>query len=46
MKFETLCLHSDEKKDEWGSITHPICQSATFVHKGVDEFSEYSYSRL
>ena len=46
MKFETLCLHSDEKKDEWGSITHPICQSATFVHKGVDEYSEYSYSRL
>ena len=37
MKFETLCLHSDNnEKDEWGSIAHPICQSVTFVHKGVD----------
>ena len=47
MKFETLCLHSDNnEKDEWGSIAHPICQSATFVHKGVDVESDYSYSRL
>lgn len=47
MKFETLCLHADNnKKDEWGSITAPICQSATFVHKGLDIPSEYSYSRL
>lgn len=47
MKFETLCLHADgNKKDEWGTLTAPICQSATFVHKGVGEPSEYSYSRL
>lgn len=47
MEFETLCLHADEnKKDEWGTLTMPICQSATFVHKGVDVPSEYSYSRL
>jgi cystathionine beta-lyase/cystathionine gamma-synthase len=47
MEFETLCLHADEnKKDEWGTITMPICQAATFVHKGVDVPSEYSYSRL
>ena len=47
MKFETLCLHSDNnEKDEWGSIAHPICQSVTFVHKGVDVESDYSYSRL
>lgn len=47
MEFETLCLHADNnKKDEWGTITTPIYQSATFVHKGVGCPSEYSYSRL
>lgn len=47
MRFETLCLHSDDnKKDQWGTLTAPVCQSATFVHKGVEERSEYSYSRL
>lgn len=47
MKFETLCLHADNNvKDEWGTLTMPICQSATFVHKGVDVDSLYSYSRL
>lgn len=47
MEFETLCLHADgNKKDEWGTLTTPICQSATFVHKGVGVPSEYSYSRL
>ena len=47
MQFETLCLHADDNvKDEWGTITAPICQAATFVHKGVDVPSEYSYSRL
>lgn len=47
MKFETLCLHADgNNKDEWGTITAPVCQSATFVHKGVGVPSQYSYSRL
>ena len=47
MKFETLCLHADlNKKDEWGTLTQAICQSATFVHKGVDIESPFSYSRL
>ena len=47
MKFETLCLHADgNKKDEWGTITAPICQAATFVHKGVGVPSDYSYTRL
>ena len=47
MRFETLCLHADNnKKDEWGTLSMPICQSATFVHKGIDVESEYSYSRL
>ncbi|MDE6373521.1 MAG: PLP-dependent aspartate aminotransferase family protein, partial [Clostridia bacterium] len=47
MRFETLCLHADDnKKDEWGTLTTPVCQSATFVHKGVGVPSDYSYSRL
>ena len=47
MKFETLCLHSDNnERDEWGTINQAICQSATFVHKGIDVDSPYSYSRL
>ncbi len=47
MEFETLCLHADgNKKDEWGTLTQAVCQSATFVHKGVGVPSEYSYSRL
>ena len=47
MEFETLCLHADNnKKDEWGTLTMPVCQSATFVHKGVGVQSDYSYSRL
>ena len=47
MEFETLCLHADgNKKDEWGTLTTPVCQSATFVHKGVNVPSDYSYSRL
>ena len=46
MEFETLCLHANNIKDEWGTLSMPICQSATFVHKGVEEESEYSYSRL
>ena len=47
MKFETLCLHADNNiKDEWGTLNQAICQSATFVHKGVDVDNIYSYSRL
>jgi len=47
MRFETVCLHADQnKRDEWGTLSMPICQSATFVHKGVDVASEYSYSRV
>lgn len=47
MKFETLCLHADgNQKDEWGTLTMPICQSATFVHKSVEEPDTYTYTRL
>ena len=47
MEIETLCLHADNNiKDEWGTLSMPICQSATFVHKGINDNGNYSYSRL
>lgn len=47
MEFDTLCLHANhDKRNGYGAISTPIYQSATFVHGGVDEASEYSYSRL
>lgn len=46
MEFETLCLHANQEKNEYGAIATPIYQSATFIHEGVGVSSEYSYSRL
>ena len=47
MEFDTLCLHANKnKRNGYGAIATPIYQSATFVHGGVEENSEYSYSRL
>ena len=47
MEFDTLCLHANNnKRNGYGAIATPIYQSATFVHGGVEENSEYSYSRL
>ena len=46
MEFDTLCLHANNKRNGYGAIATPIYQSATFVHSGVEENSEYSYSRL
>lgn len=46
MEFETLCLHANQEKNEYGAIATPIYQSATFIHEGVGVLSEYSYSRL
>ncbi len=45
MKFETLCVHPNINEDEYGAITTPIYQSATFIHKDLN-YSKYSYSRL
>ena len=45
MQFETLCLHSKNLKDIYGSINMPIYQTATFAHSG-NEIDQYSYSRL
>ena len=47
MKFETLCVHPTiDNNDQYGAITTPIYQSATFIHSGLDNNSKYSYSRL
>lgn len=47
MEIDTLCLHADNNiKDEWGTLNMPICQSATFVHKNLNDNNQYSYSRL
>jgi len=47
MNFDTLCVHPTiDNDDQYGAITTPIYQSATFVHNGLDNESKYSYSRL
>ncbi len=46
MNIETLCLHSIDKRNEYGCLTTPIYQTSTFVHEGVEDTSQYSYSRL
>jgi len=44
---ETICVHPARcSETAYGAIATPIYQSATFVHEGLDEESEYSYSRL
>lgn len=46
-EIDTLCVRpSRGAAAPWGAIATPIFQSATFVHAGVDQESEYSYSRL
>lgn len=50
--FSTNCVHiSDEKirkqlKDRYGAVCHPIYQSATFAHEGLNNSTGYDYSRL
>jgi len=47
MRKDTLCIHCSRcKRREHGAISTPIYQSATFVHNGLEETSEYSYSRM
>ncbi|MBQ9502738.1 MAG: PLP-dependent transferase [Lentisphaeria bacterium] len=44
---DTVCVHPTRcPRSFYGSITTPVFAAATFVHKGVDRESEYSYSRL
>ena len=45
---ETRCLHLEEEKNkdkDFGSVSFPIYQTATFAHPGIGESTGYDYSR-
>ena len=47
--INTRCLHLEEnegKTDNYGAISYPIYQTATYAHKGVGESTGFDYSRL
>jgi cystathionine gamma-synthase len=46
--IETRCIHleKESRSDQYGSVSYPIYQSATFAHKGVGESTGFDYSRL
>lgn len=47
--IETKCLHLEEEEghgSNYGAVSYPIYQTATFAHPGVDRSTGYDYSRL
>lgn len=47
--FETRCLHLEEEEgssNNFGAISYPIYQTATYAHPGVGKSTGYDYSRL
>ncbi len=47
--INTRCLHLEEtegKTDNYGSLSFPIYQTATYAHPGVGRSTGYDYSRL
>ena len=47
--IETKCLHLEEEEgcsSNYGAISYPIYQSATYAHLGVGKSTGYDYSRL
>lgn len=45
--IETKCLHvKDGNIDQFGAVSYPIYQTATFAHPSVGESTGYDYSRL
>ncbi len=46
MRKDTVCIHAARYRDEPGAIATPIDQSATFVHKGIEEESPFSSPSL
>lgn len=47
--IETKCLHLEEEEgsgNNYGAISFPIFQSATYAHPGVGRSAGYDYSRL
>ncbi len=44
---DTLCQLSDKRiKDQWGALSFPIYQSATFAHRGLGESTGFDYTRM
>ena len=47
--IETRCLHLEEEEGvsrNYGAISYPIFQTATYAHPGVGKSTGYDYSRL
>lgn len=47
--IETKCLHLEEdegRSNNYGAISYPIYQTATYAHPAVGESTGYDYSRL
>lgn len=47
--IETKCLHLEEEEgvsQNYGAISYPIFQTATYAHPGVGKSTGYDYSRL
>lgn len=45
MKTATECVHLERDDDQYGAISPPIYQTATFRQVADDEFGEYDYTR-
>ncbi|MCR5556669.1 MAG: PLP-dependent aspartate aminotransferase family protein [Butyrivibrio sp.] len=46
-KVETICQLSDSSiADQWGALSFPIYQSATFAHRGLGESTGFDYTRM
>ena len=48
-EIETKCLHLEEEEgcsENYGAISYPIYQTATYAHPGVGESTGYDYTRL
>lgn len=48
-KIETKCLHLEEEEgtiNNYGAISYPIYQTATYAHAGVGRSTGFDYSRL
>lgn len=47
-EIETRCLHLEEEEgrsDNYGAISYPIYQTATYAHPGVGKSTGYDYTR-
>lgn len=47
--IETRCLHLEEEEGDsrnYGAVSYPIFQTATYAHPGVGRSTGYDYSRL